>query len=122
MITIELSHLMKGSIKMIFSTKGIVPPGAYITCNTVGVILALFAPITFGFLDLFCILIWAFVIILGYAGAKLKMFAKSYISLYEDRIEGVVISGSKNIVTINYSDIQTLTISEDQNRITVRDK
>jgi len=53
---------------------------------------------------------------LAYLGGKLQAFAKSYITLYNDKIEGLVISGSKNVVSINYADIQSLRISENQNR------
>ena len=107
---------------MIFTTKDKVSSKNHILYYVLAFGLFAFGMFAFEMLSVAWFLFWGVSILLAYLGGKLQAFAKSHITLYNDKIEGLVISGSKNVVSINYVDIQSLGISEDQNRVIVRDK
>lgn len=107
---------------MIYTTKDLVPSKNYKSFFCIAFGLFGFAMIFTKMLSVAWFLFWGFSIFLAYLGEKLRAYIQSYITLYNDKIEGMAVSGSKNIIIIHYSDIQSLRISEDQNRVVIRDK
>lgn len=71
---------------------------------------------------LVCVFFLGVSVFLTILAAKMGSYAKSYISIYNDRIEGVSISRSDVIITMRYEDIKEVSISQDLNKVIVYDK
>ncbi len=109
---------------MIYTTKDLISGKDYKTIFGVAIALLI---IGFIILILFsnllvCVYFLGVSVLLTILAAKMGSYSKSYISLYNDRIEGLSMSRSDVIITIRYEDIKKVSVSQDLNKVIVYDK
>lgn len=106
---------------MLYTTKGRVSTVKYTVMAVVRFCFLLFLLFFYDGSTLEELCYYGIYLLWEYYDSRKKRYAESYITLLNDKIEGKVISGPKDIIEIKYSDIQSLNTSADQNKIIVRD-